>query len=492
MFQAGGLVVVLVEVMRKAYLASIVPVIVNAILSGHQLVVDIIAFVSRGDFPRSRLGEKQRGKILASWVTRKMRTIAQFRIRDSEHADSQITEVAAETGSRRVPSTRNGSLVASSLGHAHSLSGAPTRQASSSGRSTTREYAPLPTGISEMPAGGMEDRTSAEQHQQQQLNGVNRTSIEDNSPITTTDVHAHHVELPDSSLITPRPRAIDPIASTLDEYYQQDSPLSSQPPEELEERQQYPLRAVNQFEEPSSSSSMREFSPRMDSSPPLPALPRQDIELDNGSYRDQDQDQERQTSERDPRQNQRGSSLWSLPSQQRHQQYSGNSSNATHSQPQQPPYQQQQAPPQRAGGLRAVNIDSDEDDDDDRPRERQGGRGPVDDDEEEWPQEALMHMNYAPSLDISRDAGGGGNGNGNGNGFTTRSTSLAGSGSGLGSGAEPGFQGTNMGMNMGMGMGYDGMASSSSPSQNSSLPRPPPPPSLPPGAQIPRPRARYA
>ncbi|KID97416.1 acyl CoA ligase-like protein, CPS1, partial [Metarhizium majus ARSEF 297] len=81
-FQAGGLVVVLVEVSRKPYLASIVPVIVNAILNEHQIIVDIVAFVSKGDFPRSRLGEKQRGKILAGWVTRKLRTLAQFAIRD--------------------------------------------------------------------------------------------------------------------------------------------------------------------------------------------------------------------------------------------------------------------------------------------------------------------------------------------------------------------------------------------------------------------------
>lgn len=72
----------LVEVSRKPYLASIVPVIVNAILNEHQIIVDIVAFVAKGDFPRSRLGEKQRGKILASWVTRKMRTLAQFAIRD--------------------------------------------------------------------------------------------------------------------------------------------------------------------------------------------------------------------------------------------------------------------------------------------------------------------------------------------------------------------------------------------------------------------------
>jgi hypothetical protein len=74
---------VVVEVSRKAYLASIVPVIVDSILNEHQIIVDIVAFVSRGDFPRSRLGEKQRGKILAGWVSRKMRTIAQFAIRDS-------------------------------------------------------------------------------------------------------------------------------------------------------------------------------------------------------------------------------------------------------------------------------------------------------------------------------------------------------------------------------------------------------------------------
>jgi hypothetical protein len=73
-----------VEIFRKNFLASIVPVIVNAVLNSHHLIVDIVAFVARGDFPRSRLGEKQRGKILASWVTRKLRTIAQFGIRDPD------------------------------------------------------------------------------------------------------------------------------------------------------------------------------------------------------------------------------------------------------------------------------------------------------------------------------------------------------------------------------------------------------------------------
>lgn len=142
-FQAGGLVVVLVEVVRKAYLASIVPVVVNAVLNEHQVVVDIVAFVTKGDFPRSRLGEKQRGKILASWVTRKLRTIAQFGIRDADGADSQITEVAE-------PRSTLGSVVGvgSSLKNVETVNALPTNQA----QQQAHDYATLPTGISEMPA----------------------------------------------------------------------------------------------------------------------------------------------------------------------------------------------------------------------------------------------------------------------------------------------------------------------------------------------------
>lgn len=91
---------VVVEVTRKAYLASLVPVIVDAILAEHQVIADIVAFVSYGDFPRSRLGEKQRGKVLASWVTRKLRTIAQFSIRDLEGSDNPFGEVSHHRLSR--------------------------------------------------------------------------------------------------------------------------------------------------------------------------------------------------------------------------------------------------------------------------------------------------------------------------------------------------------------------------------------------------------
>ncbi|KAJ5578699.1 uncharacterized protein N7459_007663 [Penicillium hispanicum] len=109
-FQAGGLIVVVVEVTRKAFLASLVPVIVDAILNEHQVVADIVAFVSHGDFPRSRLGEKQRGKVLASWVTRKLRTIAQFSIRDID--DNPFAEMPQHRASR---SSKPGSTMGNSI-----------------------------------------------------------------------------------------------------------------------------------------------------------------------------------------------------------------------------------------------------------------------------------------------------------------------------------------------------------------------------------------
>ncbi|THC93989.1 hypothetical protein EYZ11_006536 [Aspergillus tanneri] len=110
-FQAGGLIVVVVEVTRKAYLASLVPVIVDSILNEHQVVADIVAFVSQGDFPRSRLGEKQRGKVLATWITRKLRTIAQFSIRDMEGSENPYADGPQHRVSR---SSKPGSVMGNS------------------------------------------------------------------------------------------------------------------------------------------------------------------------------------------------------------------------------------------------------------------------------------------------------------------------------------------------------------------------------------------
>lgn len=87
-FQAGGLVIAVIECTRrnKDNLAAIVPVIVNTVLEEHQFIVDIVSFVSVGHFPRSRLGEKQRGKILASWVTRKLPLTGKFGVSNGEQS----------------------------------------------------------------------------------------------------------------------------------------------------------------------------------------------------------------------------------------------------------------------------------------------------------------------------------------------------------------------------------------------------------------------
>jgi hypothetical protein len=147
-FQAGGLVVVLVEIFRKNFLASIVPVIVNAILNNHHLVIDIVAFVQKGDFPRSRLGEKQRGKILAGWVTRKIQTIAQFGIREPE--EDHIGQIAEEASPiKQMAGPRNGT---NSMGLKRPESTAVSMTGAAMSQQTTllssppqpQVYAPLP------------------------------------------------------------------------------------------------------------------------------------------------------------------------------------------------------------------------------------------------------------------------------------------------------------------------------------------------------------
>ena len=175
----------LVEVARKAYLASIVPVIVNAILNEHQIVVDIVAFVNRGDFPRSRLGEKQRGKILASWVTRKMRTMAQFGIRDADSALPDVTETLEPRSGNA--SLRNGSVIASSLRNAEVAPQIIERELEDQQVLSQNSFVPLPTGISEMPAQNYNEVPMGSR-------SGNGTSIK--SDDTPTNPSKHHSELP--------------------------------------------------------------------------------------------------------------------------------------------------------------------------------------------------------------------------------------------------------------------------------------------------------
>lgn len=109
-FQAGGMIILVAEVNQtptnttnnstfsssssqqrpansgnnRLSLASLVPVIVNTVLDEHQFVIDIVAFVARGQFVRSRLQEKQRGTILNSWVNKKLSILAQFGVSQGE------------------------------------------------------------------------------------------------------------------------------------------------------------------------------------------------------------------------------------------------------------------------------------------------------------------------------------------------------------------------------------------------------------------------
>ncbi|EGO57941.1 hypothetical protein NEUTE1DRAFT_82005 [Neurospora tetrasperma FGSC 2508] len=177
-FQAGGLVVVLVEVARKAYLASIVPVIVNAILNEHQIIADIVAFVNKGDFPRSRLGEKQRGKILAGWVSRKMRTIAQFAIKDMDSATAAGlpgTSSGEQSGGGHHPGSMSDIpeiAHRASMAISHRSSGAQ-QQSQGAGSSSLRNVEPAPQILeqreAEQQARVLEDMASLSIQSQQQF-----------------------------------------------------------------------------------------------------------------------------------------------------------------------------------------------------------------------------------------------------------------------------------------------------------------------------------
>jgi hypothetical protein len=165
-FQAGGLVVVLVEIFRKNFLASIVPVIVNAILNHHHLVVDIVAFVQKGDFPRSRLGEKQRGKILAGWVTRKIQTIAQFGIREPE--EDHIGQIAEEASPiKQSLGSRNGTPSSLNLRRPDSTAISMTGAAMSQ-QTTLLSSSPQPQAYVPAPAAGQQPRQPGPDYYQPQ------------------------------------------------------------------------------------------------------------------------------------------------------------------------------------------------------------------------------------------------------------------------------------------------------------------------------------
>lgn len=77
-FQAADHVIAVCEVTTEKFLASLVPVIASTVLDEHQLIINVVAFIPAKTMPRSRLGEKQRGKALSQFVSKKLKTLQVF------------------------------------------------------------------------------------------------------------------------------------------------------------------------------------------------------------------------------------------------------------------------------------------------------------------------------------------------------------------------------------------------------------------------------
>lgn len=67
-FRCADYTIVVCESKRTRYFASLVPLIINTVFSKHHLIIDIVAFIKKGEFPISRLGTKQRARIVDAWV----------------------------------------------------------------------------------------------------------------------------------------------------------------------------------------------------------------------------------------------------------------------------------------------------------------------------------------------------------------------------------------------------------------------------------------
>lgn len=85
-FKVDGFVVAVVDTTRAKYLSSLVPVIFNNVLSNHNLILDIVAFTKPGSFPYSRLGIKQRAKIVQLFTNKKLGIQAQYGLNYGENS----------------------------------------------------------------------------------------------------------------------------------------------------------------------------------------------------------------------------------------------------------------------------------------------------------------------------------------------------------------------------------------------------------------------
>lgn len=107
-FKCSDYTIVVCESTRRQNLASLVPIIVNTVLSKHHLIVDVIAFMKKGEFPISRLGTKQRARIVDAWVQGVLPVSASYGVNYGENSLIQLVkEIAAVASDNPITGPKN-------------------------------------------------------------------------------------------------------------------------------------------------------------------------------------------------------------------------------------------------------------------------------------------------------------------------------------------------------------------------------------------------
>lgn len=92
-FKCAEYTIVVCESRRTRNFASLVPLIVNTVLSKHHIIVDIVAFMRKSEFPISRLGTKQRARIIDAWVQGILPVTALYGV---NYGESNMTKLVKE------------------------------------------------------------------------------------------------------------------------------------------------------------------------------------------------------------------------------------------------------------------------------------------------------------------------------------------------------------------------------------------------------------
>jgi len=71
-FQKEGQVVLVTEIINENDYLNCIPVIAMSVINEHQILLDVVVFLKAGNLPKSRLGEKQRGKIAKAYLLGKL------------------------------------------------------------------------------------------------------------------------------------------------------------------------------------------------------------------------------------------------------------------------------------------------------------------------------------------------------------------------------------------------------------------------------------